>query len=102
VKHTPAKVVLTFDEPALALRTALIVTDPSRRTPHHRPAHLHLRRPRHNTGTGGATLAPTPTAPAPAATSGSGARLWVGLLAALAAVGVVLVLLRRSTYRRDP
>jgi hypothetical protein len=52
---------------------------------------------------GGPTPEPAPTAAAsPAAVSGSSALPWVGLLAALAAVAVVLVLLRRSTERRTP
>jgi methionine-rich copper-binding protein CopC len=141
VAHTPTKVVLTFDEPALALGTAIIVTSAGGQqvqtgTPslvdntvtqplqpgspagpytvvwrvtsvdgHPISGRLTFDAKAASTGTGaeGATVAPTPAGEAPAqpAVGGSGALLWIVLLGGLAVVAVVLVLLRRSTERRQ-
>jgi methionine-rich copper-binding protein CopC len=142
VAQPPTKVVLTFDEPALALGTAIVVTSASGQqvqagapslvdntvTQPLQPGspagaytviwrvtsadgHPISGRLTFDASAGstvarseGATAASSPAAqaPAPAATNSSGALLWVILLGGLALVAVVLVLLRRSTERREP
>ena len=140
--HTPSKVVLTFDQPALALGTAIVVTSASgQQVQAGAPSLVDnvVTQPLQpgapageytvvwrvtsvdghpisgrltfdasagstETGPGGSTAAPSPVEPTPAqeATGSGGALLWVVLLGGLAVVAVVLVLLRRSTERREP
>jgi copper resistance protein C len=142
VRHTPAKVVLTFDQPALALGTAIVVTSATGQqvqagapslvdnvvTQPLQPASpageytvvwrvtsvdghpisgrltFDASAASTQTRSDGPTAAPSPAeqTPAQGATGSGGALLWVVLLGGLAVVAVVLVLLRRSTERREP
>jgi methionine-rich copper-binding protein CopC len=141
VARTPTKVVLTFDQPALALGTAIIVTSPDGQQVQAGPPSLvdttvtqalqpgapagpytvswrvtsvdghpitgqltfNSKAASAGDSNGGAAPATTPASQTPASggAGGSGALLWVGLLAVLAVIGVILVLLRRSTERRE-
>jgi methionine-rich copper-binding protein CopC len=140
VAHAPTRIVLTFDQPALALGTAVVVTSSAGQQ-------IQAGAPRlvDNTVTqplqpgapagpytvlwrvtsadghpisgrftfqataasteradGPSTLPPAPDAPVQDPAGTGGGVLWLGLLAGLAAVAVVLVLLRRATERRAP
>jgi hypothetical protein len=134
--------VFTFDQPALALGTAIVVTSASGQqvqtgspsvvdntvtqplqpgSPagaytvvwrvtsvdgHPISGGLTFDAKAASTGTGaeGGTVAPSPAGEAPAQPDGggSGALLWVVLVGGLVVVAVGLVLLRRSTERRQP
>ena len=140
VAHAPRRIVLTFDQPALALGTAVVVTSSAGQQVQAGAPRLvdntvtqplqpgapggpytvlwrvtsadghpisgrftfQADAPSTERADGPSTLQPVPEAPAQDAAGTGGGMLWLGLLGGLAAVGVVLVLLRRSTDRRAP